>query len=70
VRYFASKLNPPPGPQELWYEIRGLSFRDKLAAKSGADFDYGGIWDDSAAPARWKDSRIGFRCAKDAVPAT
>lgn len=70
VRYFASKLNPPPGPQELWYEIRGLSFHDKLAAKTGADFDYGGIWDDSAVPARWKDSRLGFRCAKDAVPAT
>ena len=69
ARNFAKLLNPPPGPDEAWYEIRGISFRDKLTGKSGADFDYGGAWDESAVPARWKDSWIGFRCAKDPPPA-
>lgn len=70
VKYFAKFLNPPPGPQELWYEIRGESFFEPLATKApSGDFLYGGIWEDSAVPARWKDSKIGFRCVRDATPA-
>jgi serine/threonine-protein kinase len=66
VKYFATRLDPPPGPQESWYEIRGESFYEPLAGKTkSGDFLYGGIWEDSAVPARWKDSKIGFRCVKD-----
>ncbi|MGO4880115.1 MAG: protein kinase domain-containing protein [Bryobacteraceae bacterium] len=69
VNYFAKHLNPPPAPQELWYEIRGESFDDKLALRTARAFEYGGVWEDSAVPARWKDSKIGFRCVKDPIPA-
>ena len=57
VDYFAKHLNPPPAPQELWYEIRGESFDDKLALRTARAFEYGGVWEDSAVPARWKTRR-------------
>lgn len=59
AQYFATKLNPPPEPQESWYSIRGGSFASKLAG-------YGGAWDESAVPVRYGDAKIGFRCVKDA----
>jgi serine/threonine-protein kinase len=69
VNYFAKHLNPSPAPQELWYEIRGESFEDQLARRTARAFEYGGVWEDSAVPARWKDGKIGFRCVKDPVAA-
>ena len=68
VKYFATHLNPPPKPQEPWYEIRGAGFKWPLAgkAKSG-EFLYKGVWDYIAVPARWKAQDIGFRCVKDAA---
>jgi eukaryotic-like serine/threonine-protein kinase len=62
VGWFAQRLDPPPAPQEPWYEIRGVSFNRDLAP-------YGGIWDSSAVPARWQDEALGFRCVRDAAPA-
>jgi serine/threonine-protein kinase len=59
---WAKHLNPPPQPQEFWYEIRGESFAESLAP-------YGGTWDYGAVPARGTDSKIGFRCVKDPPPA-
>ena len=58
--YYARYLKPPLEP---WFEIRGRSFNDDLAG------DYGGVWDEAVAPARWKSSIIGFRCVKDVLPA-
>jgi serine/threonine-protein kinase len=57
ARYFAKKMSPPPGPDESWYCIRGLSYSFKL--KDGA------VWDSSVVPQRWSDPTIGFRCVKD-----
>jgi len=62
VKGFAQRMKPPPGPRELWYEIRGGWFGMNLA-----DPSYGGAWDYSAVPARWEDHVIGFRCVKDAL---
>jgi serine/threonine-protein kinase len=69
VSWFAAHLKPPPGPQEPWYEIRGAAADRNLAGKSpSGEFEYGGIWDWSAIPARYTDSMIGFRCVQ-AAPA-
>jgi formylglycine-generating enzyme required for sulfatase activity len=64
MAYFSKRLHPPPGPEELWYETRGESFENDLATE-----DYGGLWEEWVAPARWKSPIIGFRCVKDAPPA-
>ncbi|HYW42686.1 MAG TPA: bifunctional serine/threonine-protein kinase/formylglycine-generating enzyme family protein [Bryobacteraceae bacterium] len=47
-----------PAPGEQWDVIRGLSFADPW--KDGA------IWDSATLPPGFADSRIGFRCVKDA----
>jgi serine/threonine-protein kinase len=60
-KHFA-KLQPPLGPQEPWYEIRGESFFENLA-------DFGGVWEESAVPDRGTGSNIGFRCVMDAPAA-
>ena len=60
VAYFSKHLDPPPGPQELWYETRGESFADDLTSEH-----YGGLWEEWVAPARWKSPIIGFRCVRD-----
>jgi len=57
LEYFAKTLDPPPGPAEPWYAIRGEGFNVKL--------DAGAVWDSTTVPARWRDANIGFRCAKD-----
>ena len=57
AQYFAKKMSPPPGPDESWYCIRGLSYSFKL--------NNGAVWDSSVVPQRWSDPTIGFRCAKD-----
>jgi serine/threonine-protein kinase len=64
VAYFSKRLDPPPRPQELWYQTRGESFENNLASEG-----YGGLWEEWVAPARWKSSIIGFRCVKDVLPA-
>ena len=71
VTYFAKKLNPPPGPAEPWVRHSRRDLSDMPLAKETkpGDFVYKGIWDDSAVPARWKDSKLGFRCVKDAAVA-
>jgi len=63
VKRWAKSLNAPP--QEPWYEIRGESFVDGLASKDSGDFDYGGIWEESAVPANGVKSNIGFRCVME-----
>ena len=55
----SAKLTPPPGPDEPWYTIRGLSFSEPTMAD-------GALWDSASVPSRWKNSNLGFRCAKDA----
>jgi len=56
IRRFES-LKPPPRPGEPWYMIRGQSAAEPLLQDV--------IWDSYAVPERWKDSMIGFRCAKN-----
>ena len=58
VEHFKTIVNPPPGPQEPWFTMRGLGFNTpKLEA--------GAVWDSASIPARHKDLNIGFRCVKD-----
>jgi formylglycine-generating enzyme required for sulfatase activity len=56
---FQKLLNPPPGPDEPWYTMRGLSFQEPSLMP-------GAVWDAAIVPARYKDLNIGFRCVKDA----
>ncbi len=58
MQYFSGVMKPPPSRDEPWYTIRGLSFTE--------DLQDGAAWDSTTVPARWKNSNIGFRCAKDA----
>jgi hypothetical protein len=68
VKYFATQLKLPPEKLKPWYEIRGAGFKWPLAGKAKSEeFLFGGIWDYSAVPARWKAQDIGFRCVKDAA---
>jgi serine/threonine-protein kinase len=60
IENFRILLDPAPRSDEPWYQVRGLSFGEKLAQ--------GVIWDATTVPARWKHNNIGFRCAKDAHP--
>jgi len=55
---FAPLLKPKPGPDEPWYQMRGMGFREKLID--------GAVWDSAIIPARWKAIDLGFRCVKDA----
>jgi len=50
-------MQPPVGPGETWYMIRGESAWEPLAD--------GAIWDSAAVPERWKDAHVGFRCVRD-----
>jgi serine/threonine-protein kinase len=50
----------PPTADELWYMIRGQSFR------AGETLDPAGLWDIFTVPERGSAIDIGFRCAKDA----
>ena len=58
IAYFASKMQPPPTANDEWYQIRGGSFLNTMAPNL--------IWDVTSVPSRWKDTAMGFRCAKDA----
>jgi formylglycine-generating enzyme required for sulfatase activity len=55
-------MDPPPGPNDLWYTIRGGGFNGPQLAPAL-------IWDDTAVPARWKNMNLGFRCVRDAQAA-
>src|ERR1017187_1735114 len=56
--YFQSRVNPPPMPDESWYQIRGESFMEELQDEV--------LSDSSPIPSRWKNPNIGFRCVKAA----
>lgn len=58
---FSRLLTPPPAPGERWYTIRGGSFGEDLADNV--------MYDATTVPERFRDSSIGFRCAKDPAPA-
>jgi hypothetical protein len=51
-------MNPPPGPDEPWYVIRGQSFLQRTLSDDI-------LWDSSTVPARWRAIDIGFRCVRD-----
>jgi hypothetical protein len=57
-KYFASIMNPPPGPNDPWYETRGLSFKYPKLEKSA-------LWEPAAAPANYRADDLGFRCVMD-----
>jgi serine/threonine-protein kinase len=50
-------MKPPPGADEPWYMIRGLSFAMPMATEAARDY--------ATVPARWTAADLGFRCARD-----
>jgi len=56
LQHYAKVMNPPPGPSEPWYVIRGGGFSD--------EFGDSYLWDFATIPARYQGRNIGFRCAK------
>jgi eukaryotic-like serine/threonine-protein kinase len=58
IEYFSKLIEPPPGSQEPWFTMRGLSYKEPLDEKV--------LWDVATVPSRFKQPNIGFRCAKDA----
>ncbi|MCS7314017.1 MAG: bifunctional serine/threonine-protein kinase/formylglycine-generating enzyme family protein [Bryobacterales bacterium] len=58
IARFAKLLEPPPGPGEEWSAVRGGSWTTKLADAAVTAF--------FAAPARWRDPTVGFRCVRAA----
>ncbi|MEO8028982.1 MAG: bifunctional serine/threonine-protein kinase/formylglycine-generating enzyme family protein [Bryobacteraceae bacterium] len=61
VEHFAKLLQPPPGANERWFQVRGGSYNNPIAAAIA--YEYAPI------PERFSSTDIGFRCVKDA-PAT
>jgi serine/threonine-protein kinase len=59
LQYFSQHMKPPPTADDAWYTIRGGSFSDGSLPDRI-------LWDSTNIPARWKNSNIGFRCARDA----
>lgn len=57
MRSFATLLSPPPGPDELWYVVKGGSFQSALSESSPAAME--------VIPARYKAPDLGFRCVRD-----
>ena len=60
LQYFWKEFQYKPGPDELWYTIRGQSFTDKKIADSV-------LWDIGKLPSSWKRKDVGFRCVQDPV---
>ena len=57
VDHFRESMTPPPGDEDPWYQIRGLSNKEP--------WNSGAVWDSGTIPARWKAADIGFRCVQD-----
>jgi formylglycine-generating enzyme required for sulfatase activity len=60
IETFRILIKPAPTADEPWYQIRGESDMEPLAANV--------LSDSTTVPARWKADNLGFRCAKDAHP--
>jgi formylglycine-generating enzyme required for sulfatase activity len=58
VDHFRESMTPPPGPDDPWYQIRGLSHNEP--------WNSGAVWDSATIPARWKAPDLGFRCVREA----
>lgn len=54
---FSLLLQPPPGPHELFYSIRGGAFDSPELTPQI-------LWRYDSVPARWKATDLGFRCAR------
>lgn len=57
VQRFSKLLNPPPGPAEPWFLMRGGSYLRPLADAA--------LWRAEAVPGRYAASDLGFRCVMD-----
>jgi serine/threonine-protein kinase len=57
IERFSRILNPPPGPREPWFTVRGGSYLRTLAESAP--------WIEFPVPGRYSAPDIGFRCAKD-----
>jgi serine/threonine-protein kinase len=55
---FSRLLQPPLGPNELFYSIRGGAFDSPELTPQI-------LWRYDSVPARWKASDLGFRCARN-----
>jgi formylglycine-generating enzyme required for sulfatase activity len=58
IARFGHLMKPEPTAADAWYQLRGGSYLEPIENIS--------IWDWTPAPALWKYTDIGFRCAKDA----
>jgi serine/threonine-protein kinase len=62
VEAMSKLLNPPPAPTETWYRVKGGSYGRPMAFAVAYEY--------VALPARFSAPDIGFRCVKDAPPAS
>lgn len=62
MRAFQTLVTPPPAANEPWYTFRGGSYRLPIA--SALTYEWGSV------PARFHGPDLGFRCVRDARPAT
>ncbi len=62
MQAFSSLVKPPPAANEPWYTFRGGSYR--LPLESAVTYEWGSV------PARFHGPDLGFRCVRDARPAT
>jgi serine/threonine protein kinase len=60
LQHFLKDFQYRPGPDELWYTIRGQAYTDKQIADSV-------IWDSGKLPSSWRRRDVGFRCVQDPV---
>ena len=59
IERFSGSVSPPPAPDEPWYTVRGLSFKEPAIPPSV-------IYDFTTVPSRYRDLNLGFRCVKNA----
>jgi serine/threonine-protein kinase len=59
VKARSGDVSPPPGPDEPWYVVRGISFAEPAIPPDV-------ISDSTTVPARYRDVKLGFRCVQNA----
>jgi serine/threonine-protein kinase len=60
LQHFLKEFQYTPGPDELWYTIRGQGF-------TNIKLDDAAVWDSGKLPSSWKRRDVGFRCVQDPV---
>lgn len=58
IANFSALLEPPPGPGEPWFQMRGGSYNEPLQPNVTLE--------SASVPARFRAPNVGFRCVRDA----